>query len=356
MAKLYNLARMTTATTGTGTITLGSAVAGFLSFAGAGVQNGDTVSYAIKDGSNSEIGRGVYTSSGTTLTRTVLKSTNSNNAISLSGSAEVFITVAAEDVIEPPSSSTDNAVARFDGTGGAKLQNSVVLIDDSGNITGVGTLVMSPGATANATAGTDRYYAFTTNNVNRFVFVGASSDAESGSNAGSNFYINRYNDAGGYLSTAITITRSSGAVNVAGALSKGSGTFAIDHPLDPANKDLIHGFVEAPRYDLIYRGKVQLVNGQAVVDIDAASRMTTGTFAALTQNAEVTSLCNHSSFTRVKASAITAGWFTITAENADSNDWVHWVVIAERADPFIKSGAGGVYGDQNGRLVPEQNK
>lgn len=97
MARLYNLARVSTATTGTGTITLGSAVAGFLSFAGAGVSDGETVTYAIKDGSNSEIGRGVYTSSGTTLTRSVIKSTNSNTAISLSGSAVVFITAAAED-------------------------------------------------------------------------------------------------------------------------------------------------------------------------------------------------------------------------------------------------------------------
>lgn len=97
MAKLYNLARMTTATTGTGTITLGSAASGYLTFANAGVQNGDTVTYAIVDGSNREIGRGVYTSSGTTLTRNVLKSTNSNTAINLSGTAEVFITAAAED-------------------------------------------------------------------------------------------------------------------------------------------------------------------------------------------------------------------------------------------------------------------
>lgn len=97
MAKLYNLARMTTATTGTGTITLGSAAASYLSFASAGVQNGDTVTYAIVDGSNREIGRGVYTSTGTTLTRTVLTSTNSNNAINLSGTAEVFITAAAQD-------------------------------------------------------------------------------------------------------------------------------------------------------------------------------------------------------------------------------------------------------------------
>lgn len=100
MAKLYNLAGMTTTTTGTGTITLGSAIYGHLTFAQAGIANNDTVTYAIKDGENSEIGRGVYTSSGTTLTRTVLRSTNSNAALNLSGSAEVFITPAAEDFNE----------------------------------------------------------------------------------------------------------------------------------------------------------------------------------------------------------------------------------------------------------------
>jgi hypothetical protein len=103
MAKLlYNLARMTTATTGTGTITLGSAATSggvtFLSFSAAGVADGDTVTYAIADTNASEIGRGVYTASGTSLTRTVLKSTNSNAAINLSGGAQVFITSAAEDL------------------------------------------------------------------------------------------------------------------------------------------------------------------------------------------------------------------------------------------------------------------
>lgn len=96
---LYNLARMSTATTGTGTITLGSAVTSYLSFADAGVADAATVTYAIVDGNSREIGRGVYTSSGTTLTRaTILESTNGGSAISLSGSAEVFITAAAEDI------------------------------------------------------------------------------------------------------------------------------------------------------------------------------------------------------------------------------------------------------------------
>ncbi len=109
MAKLYNLARMTTATTGTGTITLGSAVAGFLSFVSAGIADGDVITYAIQDGSNSEIGRGTYTASGATLTRSVLKSTNSNALISLSGSAQVFITPAAEDFLSPGLATYDGA-------------------------------------------------------------------------------------------------------------------------------------------------------------------------------------------------------------------------------------------------------
>lgn len=40
----------------------------------------------------------------------------------------------------PSGGSTDNAVVRFDGTSGTILNNSVVTIDDSGNLTGVGTI------------------------------------------------------------------------------------------------------------------------------------------------------------------------------------------------------------------------
>lgn len=98
MNKLFNLARMSTATTGTGTITLGAAVSGFLTFADAGVSDGDVVSYGIFDGSAREVGYGTYASSGTTLTRTVVNSTNSNTAISLSGTAEVFVTPIAGDI------------------------------------------------------------------------------------------------------------------------------------------------------------------------------------------------------------------------------------------------------------------
>ena len=59
MVVLVNRAKMSTSTTGTGTITLGSAVAGFQSFADAGVSNGDVVRYVIEEGTNFEIGSGI---------------------------------------------------------------------------------------------------------------------------------------------------------------------------------------------------------------------------------------------------------------------------------------------------------
>lgn len=96
-----NLAKVTTATIGTGTLTLGAAVSGFLTFALAGVADQERVSYGIYDSvsSASEVGRGVYSTSGTTLTRSVIASTNSNALISLSGSAVVIITALAEDLL-----------------------------------------------------------------------------------------------------------------------------------------------------------------------------------------------------------------------------------------------------------------
>jgi hypothetical protein len=49
-----------------------------------------------------------------------------------------------------------------------------------------------------------------------------------------------------------------GNLNVNGKLTKGSGSFKIDHPLDPANKFLQHSFVESPDMMNIYNGNVIL--------------------------------------------------------------------------------------------------
>jgi hypothetical protein len=57
-----------------------------------------------------------------------------------------------------------------------------------------------------------------------------------------------------------------GDVQVTGTLSKGGGAFQIDHPLDPANKYLLHSFVESPDMMNIYNGNVTLdASGEASV-------------------------------------------------------------------------------------------
>lgn len=85
-----------TATTGTGTITLGAALSGYLSV-GDVIADGHEFLYVIRDGEDFEIGQGVYTASGTTLARAKILATfdsgvyddTNPTAISLSGSALV---------------------------------------------------------------------------------------------------------------------------------------------------------------------------------------------------------------------------------------------------------------------------
>jgi hypothetical protein len=121
MPKLVNRAKMTTATTGTGTITLGSAVAGYQTFVAAGVADTNVVRYTIEDGNNWEVGSGTYTASGTTLSRTPTESSSAGAAITLSGTAIVFVTVAAADLQELVTFAETFALPTVDGTNGQAL-------------------------------------------------------------------------------------------------------------------------------------------------------------------------------------------------------------------------------------------
>jgi hypothetical protein len=85
---------------GTGTVTLSAAVTGFLSFANAGAVDSKTYTYALREGNKREVCRGVYTASGTTLTRVTLRSTNATptNPESFTSAAIVAGVAAAEDI------------------------------------------------------------------------------------------------------------------------------------------------------------------------------------------------------------------------------------------------------------------
>ena len=152
----------------------------------------------------------------------------------------------------------------------------------------------------------------------------------------------------------MTCDTSTGNVTITGALSKGSGTFDISHPLD-SSKRLVHSFIEGPRCDLIYRGTTQLQNGTAVVTIDSDCvaesncAMTQGTFESLTTN-PVINLQNYTSFDRVRG-ILSGNTLTILCENQMSSDTIHWYVMAERKDPFIKSWDRT---NENGYLITEK--
>ena len=65
--------------------------------------------------------------------------------------------------VDGPATSTDNAVARFDGTDGKLIQNSVVIIaDTTGNMSGVGTLGVGAITTSGALVGAASQDAFNT--------------------------------------------------------------------------------------------------------------------------------------------------------------------------------------------------
>ncbi len=86
----------TTATTGTGTITLAGAVSGYQSFAVVG--DGNTCYYTIVNGSDWEVGIGTYSTTGPTLARTTVLSNSSGTTspITLVDASAVFLTYPAE--------------------------------------------------------------------------------------------------------------------------------------------------------------------------------------------------------------------------------------------------------------------
>jgi len=158
--------------------------------------------------------------------------------------------------------------------------------------------------------------------------------------------------SGNGLTNRMYIT-SSGAVQIAGSLSKGSGSFNIDHPLPEKTEThhLVHSFVEAPQADNIYRGKIDLVAGQATANIDTVAGMTDGTFATLNREIQCFT-SNETGWTAVRGS-VSGNILTIEAQDNTCTDTVSWLVVGERQDQHMYDTD---WTDDNGKVIVEPLK
>ena len=154
----------------------------------------------------------------------------------------------------------------------------------------------------------------------------------------------------GAFSGRVTIagaTNISGNLSVSGALSKGSGTFKIDHPLDPSNKFLFHSFVESPDMKNIYDGVVTLdAAGEANVVLPEY-------FEALNKDFRYQLTCV-GGFAQVYVSQeISGNQFRIAGGRPGLK--VSWQVTGIRKDPYAEKNRVQVevekQGDERGRYL-----
>ena len=142
-------------------------------------------------------------------------------------------------------------------------------------------------------------------------------------------------------------------VSIVGALSKGSGSFRIAHPLPALNEthDLVHSFIEGPQADLIYRGRVALIDGKATVNIDTAATMSDGTFELLCRDVQCFT-SNETDWNHVRGS-VAGNILTIECQDTASAATISWMVIGERQDKHMMD---ATWTDDNGRVIVEPLK
>jgi len=158
--------------------------------------------------------------------------------------------------------------------------------------------------------------------------------------------------------TAITIAKNravtlSSTLDVSGALSKGSGSFKISHPLPELTDThhLVHSFTESPQADLLYSGSAALVDGKAQINIDTFHGMTEGTFEVLCRNVRTFS-SNETGFHHVRGS-VEGNILNLECEDSDCDDTVSWLVIGERKDQHMFDTG---WTNENGEVIVEPLK
>ncbi len=160
---------------------------------------------------------------------------------------------------------------------------------------------------------------------------GAGRGVEGLCNAGYGVYGRTANGTGvrGYASDAVGYAGYFlGKTHVNGALSKSSGSFRIDHPLDPANKYLSHSFVESPDMMNVYNGNVVTdSSGEAVVELPEW-------FEALNRDFRYQLTVIGEFAQAIVATKVAGNRFTIRTDKP--NIEVSWQVTGIRQDPWAR--------------------
>ena len=165
------------------------------------------------------------------------------------------------------SASTGNGSAGIVGNESATTGQVYGVMGNSASSSGTGVL-----GSAYASSGTTFGVTGSTVSPNGFALFGDSTSTTGGTgvlaqtwstSGGSAATLVAYGGAGliinglsGKSYTQVFSVDASGNVFVKGKLTKGGGSFKIDHPLDPANKYLSHSFVESPDMMNVYNGNI----------------------------------------------------------------------------------------------------
>ncbi|MBI5324889.1 MAG: hypothetical protein HZB41_06400 [Ignavibacteriae bacterium] len=191
--------------------------------------------------------------------------------------------------------------------------------------------------------GESYYGVYGKNNNGNIGYLGGSNYCVFGGNINSNNYgylgdntygVYGYSDNGTAvygrgIGTGNYAGRFNGNVQVTGTLSKGGGSFKIDHPLDPANKYLYHSFVESPDMMNIYNSNVITdANGEATVILP-------GYFEALNREFRYQLTVIGQFAQAIVSEEIQNNRFTIKTDKP--NVKVSWQVTGIRHDPFAES-------------------
>ena len=155
-----------------------------------------------------------------------------------------FVSISAPTLYAENNTTTAGGVVFFAEIPTLLGDNSAAIIGDAG--CGSGFMALQLGQ--DGMSGCSNYTLLGDNSGNTYV----------NANKGETLFLRIKND------DQVTIT--TGNVAISGTLSKGGGSFKIDHPLDPANKYLYHSFVESPDMKNIYDGVAELdASGEAVI-------------------------------------------------------------------------------------------